>query len=287
MELTVIAALVVAALVSLIGASFVVGFLVATLYDLYSRDGSERRGDGRRFHPWLRNARPFRWLKALLAYELKKYETPPPAGPVLYACRPHGMLAVSAWLTFLDGTMDRRLGNPRATDTRPVLLAVHSVLFSLPLVRDLALALGCIDVSRESIEAALAHGYSVAVLPGGVREMGAPLAALPQSELPGVVKVAWDYDMPLVPVYFGGEAQLCWVWKNEPRVVKWLRAQSFRWTRLFFPLPFCVRFWCLPALRTVMGAALRPSECAGSANELGTALREAENRLKKQAGDCD
>jgi hypothetical protein len=140
---------------------------------------------------------------------------------------------------------------------KPTLLAVHSIIFKLPLLRELALALGCIDVGRESILAALAHGHRVAVLPGGVREV----AGMPEPEGPsGLVRLAHEYAIPLVPVHFGGEADLCWVWAGEPAWLRALREWLIRKTRAPFPLFFVPRVWRRPQLKTVIGEALISKE---------------------------
>ena len=222
------------------------------------------------FVPRSRQLRAVHWLRRKLAHQLTLPPASLPPGPVLYACRPHGVLATSACLTFLTGAADRRAH-------KPTLLAVHSAIFNVPVMREVALAFGCIDVSRDSIEAALCNGFSVAVLPGGVREMGAPL--LPMPELPGVVKLAHAYNVPLVPVHFGGEQELCWVWKNEPLLIRWMRLQTYAWIGLYFPLVFCPRVWNMPTLHTRMGPAFENPHAMGSAADLGTALKRAEQAL--------
>jgi 1-acyl-sn-glycerol-3-phosphate acyltransferase len=249
MELVLLAFCVTLSIVAVVGTSFVLGYGAGLFHGYWYWNGAEANGKAADFRQGLR-----RWLGSVAPHHTIQRRPPDsalPPGPVLFACRPHGILVVSAWLSFLTGRMDRRAH-------RPTLLAVHSILFSLPGLRELALALGCIDVGRESIERALSAGYSVALLPGGVREM----ANLPMPKHPGIVRLAFDDQVPLVPVYFGGEDKLCWVWPSaqEPRVLQWLREVCIRRLRLPFPLPFFPRFWDLPRLVTVVGEALCPED---------------------------
>jgi 1-acyl-sn-glycerol-3-phosphate acyltransferase len=270
MELVLLFLIFFAGIVVSVGPAFALGFAVALYYGRSYWDGAERIGSAPRFVPALRQTFLATWLARGLGYRLTLPEQRFLAGPLLFACRPHGVLVVSAWLTFLGGRLD-------LPGRRPTLLAVHSVIFALPGLRELALTLGCIDVSRESIERALAHGFSVAVLPGGVREMGPRILPLP--DRPGLVSIAYDYDVPLIPVFFKGEEELCWVWTWEPRPVGWLRGQFISWLRIPFPLPFCPRFWNLPTLHTSMGTALRPRTDHASADALNEALKLAERGL--------
>jgi hypothetical protein len=246
MELTLLFLLLLTSAAAALGTGFVLGFACALFYGWWYWSRAESVGTAPAYWPAAR-----RWAHTLLPYHtLTLPETPLPSGPLLYACRPHGILVVSAWLSFLTGRMD-------ALGQKPTLLAVHSILFKLPFLRELALALGCIDVGRKSILAALAHGHRVAVLPGGVREM----AGMPEPEGPsGIVRLAHEYGVPLVPVHFGGEADLCWVWTGEPAWLRALREWLIRKTRAPFPLFFVPRVWRRPSLTTVIGEALMHKE---------------------------
>lgn len=247
--------------------------MVATLaYGRFYYDKAECDGTARYYWPAARSTFVGALLRRLLRHELVEAPSSLPPGPVLFACRPHGIFVVSAWLTFLLGAYERP---PRPR----VLLAIHSVIFAIPGLREFALMLGCIDVSRASIEAALARGYSVAVLPGGVKEMGPSVVPLPDE--PGIVKLAQDYDVPLVPVWFGGEVALFWVWHGEPRWVAAARALCITRWRIPFPLFWCPRFWRVPRLRTIMGDPV----AAGGANgntPLHVSLKENEAALRQR-----
>jgi len=238
MELTLLFLFFLLSAVAALGTGYVLGFASALFYGWWYWSRAECVGTAPAYWPAARH-----WADFLLPHHTVKLpEAPLPPGPLLFACRPHGILVVSAWLTFLTGRLDARRPGPK-----PTLLAVHSILFKIPLLRELALALGCIDVGRESILAALSHGYRVAVLPGGVREM----AGMVENPGPtGLEKLAAEYGVPLVQVHFGGEADLCWVWTGEPRWLKNLREWLIRKTRAPFPLFFVPRVWRWPRLET-------------------------------------
>lgn len=249
--------------------SAVVIFAAGIVYGYWYWDGSESDGKARRFVPSVRRTWIGPFLRWCLRHEIVQDPLRPvPPGPVLFVCRPHGILVVSAWLTFLTTNA--------LSSRRPVLLAIHSIVFSLPLCRELALLLGCIDVSRDSIEAALAHGYSVAVLPGGVREMGPPVVPLPR--VPGICKVAAEYAVPIIPVFFKGEEELFAVWAYEPFFLRWVRGWCIRHLRLPFPLFWLPRFWRRHTLRTHVGKALTDT----SPLALSAQLLDAEVKLRGQ-----
>lgn len=281
MELgTVVAILALVAIVG-IGVWFVAIAVVALAYGRFYHDAAERDGRARYFRPGVRAC----WLGPLLRWvfrfeldERAQAEKPVGPEPALFVCRPHGLLTVSAWLTFLlDGY---------AQPHRRVLLAVHSYWFVVPGVRELALLLGCIDVSRDSIVEALAHGFSVAVMPGGIREMGPPV--VPQPATPGVVRIAEEFQVPLVPVLFTGEPDLFWYCDPEPRPVAAARSCCIRRCRLPLPLPCFPRCcWRRPRLRAVFGTTLWAFAAWRSEAALAVRLKKEEERLLQECHNAE
>jgi hypothetical protein len=83
-----------------------------------------------------------------------------------------------------------------------------SVMFRLPLVRELALALGCCDAGRDVVDAMLARGKSIGVMTGGEQEQllsrrGEHTVYVTRRK--GLVRLALRHGVALVPCYCFGE----------------------------------------------------------------------------------
>merc|ERR1711998_353659 len=82
----------------------------------------------------------------------------------------------------------------------------------IPVLREICLALGCVDAGRKTASLCLDNGCSLSVVPGGEREQlmtqRGPVERLVLKERRGFVRLALSRGVPLVPVYCFGEAQL-------------------------------------------------------------------------------
>ena len=83
-----------------------------------------------------------------------------------------------------------------------------SVLFRIPLVRELALGLGCCDAGRAVVERVLAAGMSIGLMVGGEQEQllaqrGEHTVYVAKRK--GIMKLALRHGVPLVPCYCFGE----------------------------------------------------------------------------------
>lgn len=159
MEMVVLAVLLTAGILSAIGLSFSVGALLGFLYYKHYNDGAEQTGE--RAKPLFRQcfSALFLWLACrLFRYEVKFHgETIRSAdGPYIYASHPHGVFPLGT-LAFLS----------KVAELTP---CIHRLVFAVPLVRELALWFGCVDVSRECITARI-KTHSILIVPGGCREM--------------------------------------------------------------------------------------------------------------------
>ena len=156
---------------SFIGATVVLSFLFGIFYSTYYYDGSER--DGRRH--WSR----LKHLLARLSFPLQKYyfsyeviyhgegleqlvndyqrkET------ALFVGCPHGLIAISS--LFITALCQQKSHWDEVTP------CIHRHVFAIPFLRDLALWLGAIDVSKENIIQRL-KTHSIYLASGGCREM--------------------------------------------------------------------------------------------------------------------
>jgi len=117
----------------------------------------------------------------------------------IFAVHPHGSMA--DYRPVLDAQLQEQL-----PDIEIRWLAA-SVLFLLPIVREICLWTRCIDARRSVAEKALQKGLSIGVVPGGEQEQldttfGEESVFLKKRF--GFVKLALQFGAPLVPVYVFG-----------------------------------------------------------------------------------
>ena len=127
----------------------------------------------------------------------------------IFAVHPHGIHCTPlAQFTTLNGPFDRRF---------PGLVGKHitglaaTVMFKLPLVRELFLHMGYVDASREVASRVLERGRSVLVCIGGAEEsmyttQGKDILVLKKRK--GFVRLALSYGAELVPVFGVGNTDL-------------------------------------------------------------------------------
>lgn len=139
--------------------------------------------------------------------------------PVILAIHPHGV--TSDYRILMDGILYS------AFPKRNVLTLAASIIFRLPLLRELCLWTRCIDASRPVAERALKRGNSLMVLPGGEREQirtsyGKDEVFLPSA---GFVKLALKSGVGLVPCYVFGCVDLYKTYSFMYGFREWLRKQ--------------------------------------------------------------
>lgn len=85
----------------------------------------------------------------------------------VFAVHPHGILPIATLCSLLEKSPANSFGGQFSRECR---FLVASFCFWIPLYRDLILALGAVDASWKCASLHLKAGYSVVVVPGGVRE---------------------------------------------------------------------------------------------------------------------
>lgn len=86
-----------------------------------------------------------------------------------------------------------------------------SILFCVPVLRELLLLMGVRDVSRPTVRKLLAANHSIAIQPGGIWEMvmsDSTQEALYFQKSLGFVRLAMEFGRPLLPAYSFGENQV-------------------------------------------------------------------------------
>eukprot|EP00928_Gymnodinium_smaydae_P060096 TRINITY_DN4364_c0_g6_i1.p1 TRINITY_DN4364_c0_g6~~TRINITY_DN4364_c0_g6_i1.p1 ORF type:complete len:331 (-),score=39.12 TRINITY_DN4364_c0_g6_i1:185-1177(-) len=121
---------------------------------------------------------------------------------------PHGVMSYDH-IMLVSGMLDEL--NVVLPHTRRSALSAN-ILFKIPILREIALAVGAVDASRRTANKCLKEGLSLSVVPGGEREMllaqRGPIEQLVLKKRMGFVRLALEHGVPLVPVYCFGEAQL-------------------------------------------------------------------------------
>jgi len=165
----------------------------------------------------------------------------------LFAVFPHG--TNSDYRILMDGLMDtifdseNQDSNARPLSVSKVRTLAASILFRIPLVREISLWTGCVDARRSVAEKLLAASYSVLVLPGGQDEQIRTQRGVEQVYLQrrkGFVKLALRYQVPLVPVYVFGASDLYYTSNRWSHVRLWMVKN------LGISIPLCWGQWGSP-----------------------------------------
>merc|ERR1719321_1450159 len=147
---------------------------------------------------------------------------------------------------------------------RQVCWLAASVLFRLPIVREIVLWTGCVDADRKTAEKMLEAGHSVGVIPGGEHEQMITTYGKEKVYLKsrfGFVKLALRFGTPLVPCYVFGCSDLYYTSK----FLIGLRMALVK--NLGVALPLCFGEFGLPAapfkrpLDIVMGQPIYFDKC--------------------------
>ena len=207
----------------------------------------------------------------------------PPGGKYVFAYAPHGLYPLGA--AYLPLTPAWRAALP---GVRPATLTA-SVVFQLPLLRDILAWAGCRAVSSATFARALREKGAVLVVPGGQAELveahrmrprapGEPACCALYARHRGFVRLAAREGASLVPVVALGEVS------SLSNVVALPAVQRWSYRRLGFPVPFLVggRLGVLPlpsrtGLRFVVGRPIAPPALAqgeGPSEEQVEALHE-------------
>ncbi|CAK9105830.1 unnamed protein product [Durusdinium trenchii] len=225
-------------LLARLSCSFLAGYLLSFM------NGDEKQPDSRRSLKLLALAQYF-WNAVLPKIfdihcqvdveELRKCDQ------CIVAVHPHGVLSLGHYLVISGFHPDLE----KALPARRRCALSAGVLFKLPVVREIALGMGCVDAHREIAKKCLAKGLSLSVVPGGEREQllaqRGQVEELVLKQRQGFIRLALQYGVPIVPVYVFGEAQLFKQSRFLFGLRSWLqRALGIAWVMPYGPwgLPF-------------------------------------------------
>jgi hypothetical protein len=125
-----------------------------------------------------------------------------PGAQFIFAFFPHG--ADSSFRIQMEGLLPTFLPNISSK----VRALAASVLFTIPIIREISLFTGCISASRKIADRCLQRGNSVIVIPGGeaeqlLTECGKEIIFLKSRK--GFIKLGIVHGIPLVPAYTFGQ----------------------------------------------------------------------------------
>lgn len=190
----------------------------------------------------------------------------------VFAVAPHGPFCFSMMLTWVA----RNAYSPLSQGGDSVVPLVASQLLRVPLLGSIAQALGCEAVTRDNYLQHLQHGRSVALAPGGTREMRYSYLnregkiAIVRRDNPNWLEHAYNTGVSVVPVLSVGETAGHTVFKSFSPLQRLCQ-------RLFgYPFPILAfgtygTVWPRKSeLRLMVGDALQPQNY-DSAQQLGEA----------------
>lgn len=212
--------------------SFVVGFILAAYYGyiyLKERGFFEAVWKTTRENIRILNDRICKNIRE--TFLVKGHLQDVPEGPVLYIAHPHGLYSMAPFFHWGAGLTDW----PRS---RPIRVAIHSIFFKIPIIREIAEAHGAIEATENAIREHLEKGESVALLTGGIRELQATESGkmrLVLGSRRGFLRIARSLRVPIVPVLSFGENEL--FPPHRGAWLEWIQGYMKQWFGVYIPVP--------------------------------------------------
>lgn len=242
-----------------LGSAFAIGILLV----YYAYIHLKKRG----FFDWLSSKQKLFGEKLLShirsTFLLKGDLNGIPNGPVLYIAHPHGLFSMAPFLHWASQVTEWPFH-------RKVHIAIHSIFFSIPIVREICESFGAIEATDSEIRRILEKGESVALLTGGVHELTQTEPGklkLVLKKRRGFARVAFDLKIPIIPVLTFGENELF-----PPLQGGWtsiIQQSLYKFLRVSIPLPTfaSIKNWfsllkgpLLPPVETWIGSPILPSK---------------------------
>ena len=142
----------------------------------------------------------------------------------LYIAHPHGLFSMAPFLHWAAEVTEW------PENTRKIHIAVHSIFFKIPFVKELMESYGAIEATEAEIRRVLQTGDSVALLTGGIEELNKTESGkmnIVLKKRKGFLRIARDLEIPIVPVLTFGENELFppirgyWIEKCQDYLKKW------------------------------------------------------------------
>ncbi len=157
-----------------------------------------------------------RWVQSWVGFTFsdeaqKQLAALSPTGKYMFCCEPHNPMVQHVALGFAAHG-----GTSMSTVARTTLVVADTLIRTIPVVREIMSLYGVIGRSRESIATALAHGYSLAIIPSGLVGKARALLDVPppgfvyiyrRKKRLGFIKLAIEAGASLVPVLEPNESR--------------------------------------------------------------------------------
>ena len=180
-----------------------------------------------------------------------------PSGQYFIASHPHGTLIFQRmfWRCSLTDSMFRR----------PFRMLGASVLFRIPIVREMSLLFGAVDAGRANCELLLRNGSSVIVYPGGIDEMpltgDGPTSNVRIRTRTGFIRIAVAHGIPVLPTFCFGELEAVTAVSALPAAfAKWLQ-KRLRISTTMFVGRFNLFLPCRVPFTLCLGAPIPVTKC--------------------------
>ena len=157
------------------------------------------------------------WMPAANYNEIFPVKGTVPSSPCIYALHPHGLVSLTTAAHLLNKH------SPLFPVYHDNFVAVHSLLFKFPILRECLLWAGCMPVTSDHMKSMLARGHSIVLAPGGVKEIefckdGTNEEIWSLKKHTGYLRLAQEYNVPIVPIYVEGEQDLM-TWKHHTKAL--------------------------------------------------------------------
>jgi len=153
-----------------------------------------------------------------------------PAAQYFVASHPHGTLIFQR--TFWRSALTEGLFH------RPFRMLGASVLFSIPIVREMSLLFGAVDAGKANCERLIRKGSSLIVFPGGIDEMpltgDGPTSDVRVRTRTGFIRMAVAHGVSVLPTFCFGELEAVSAVSPLPSpLAKWLQKRLRMSTTMF------------------------------------------------------
>lgn len=170
-------------------------------------------------------------VKAVYHEELTKKSKNGNSPPYIFVFIPHGFIPMGMCMY---PYFSKIFGG------KPLRVASATVLHTIPIITTLFKWVGGIVVTRKSLTSALKKEFSIGVILDGIAGIFSCTPTTEEARIKsrfGLIKIAIEQNIPIVPVYMFGHSQTFWTWMDPLGVMEILSRRSGFPIIAFLPFP--------------------------------------------------